>query len=218
MYILDVDKYHKDVLQYNNIYYDYVIYCSGETKKTIFMKDLNFLIPKFLYQSLSFRKYIYFNSLSIFEGNYNEFIGCESDLKPISIYGKTKSLFKNFSIGKSDIINLYPASFYSGNGRSSIEKFENLFNKFFFLRLLKFPGLISYVPIIDIYSSIYIIIRDDISKDVFISKYFRLSDFSYKYSFSLFFVRKVILKFNLLRLNYISYLLKTLFLRVKYEK
>lgn len=130
--------------------FDVCIYASGETVDVEKMFFLNFMFPSNIFDIVAQKnkKFVYLSSLAVFAGNLSDVITNKSDRKPIDTYGFTKNRLDEYIKNENsqiDTICIYPASFYSGNGRSSIEKFNNFRNRISFLKYISFPGVLSYI-------------------------------------------------------------------------
>lgn len=134
--------------------YSAIIYISGETRDEDFMHLLNFRFPSEL-ADISSRyeiTLIYLSSLAVFAGGFEDVVAPGDQPVPIDNYGYTKALMDQYvsklkrEASKVKIKALFPASFYHGSGRSSIEKYERFSNKHhLFFKLFGFSGCLSYV-------------------------------------------------------------------------
>lgn len=133
--------------------YDAVIYISGETRDELCMHLLNFRLPSILIDHIRGQQvhFIYLSSLAVFAGNESDQITVNSPFSALDNYGETKILLERYRerfvsnnlLPKISVI--YPASFFSGSGNSSIEKFLHFKSKYSLLRLFTFHGSLSFI-------------------------------------------------------------------------
>jgi hypothetical protein len=134
--------------------YEVIIYISGETRDPDYMHLLNFRFPSELIDEACSHNisFIYLSSLSIYGGCFDDLITCNSQVAPIDTYGFTKSLLDLY-VAKLKINDknlkiktILPASIYPSRGRSPIEKFEFLKERYScFFKFLSFQGCLSYI-------------------------------------------------------------------------
>lgn len=146
----DLNYYFEDIKNKVSNDTKYILYVSGETRDEKKMELLNYELPKNIIE-FSINKnirFIYLSSLAVFVNNYDTVVNINSERIPADKYGHTKNHLDLFVKGlNNDNINIiYPASFYSGNGRSSIEKITKIFLKYpLIFKFFVFPGSMSYI-------------------------------------------------------------------------
>ena len=210
-----------------------IIYISGEVRKVDKMDFLNFELPKKLLDlCLDYNVgLIYLSTLSVFGFNLEDVIKLNSKRSPIDSYGITKNKFDSL-VEKTRVENpnvrisgIYPASFYSGNGRSSIEKYSNIILRYSYIfKYIILPGSLTYIERKEVINKIVILLKSGPEKDYILSNTIQLSEISKKNfgtnSIQLKVVRIPLLFFNILSI-FISkkniILLKMLFRGSKYE-
>lgn len=148
-----------------------VLFVSGETRDEKYMELMNYDYPKsiFLWAVKNNLRFIYLSSLSVFSNNnVDSEITHKSVRRTIDEYGRTKNMFDNYVIHRVNNCNdvyfsaLMPASFYSGNGRSSIEKAKEFMLRYpFVFKNFVFPGSMSFVSIQTLYDEIFAEIHSD---------------------------------------------------------
>lgn len=163
----------------NKISFDVCIYASGETLDIEKMFFLNFLFPSNIFDIVvqKNKKFIYLSSLAVFAGNLSDTVTNKSDRKPIDTYGFTKNRLDEYIKSENsqiEVVGIYPASFYSGNGRSSIEKFDNLRNKISFLKYISFSGELSYITRDELINEIIKTIEQKGSREILMVNHKRL--------------------------------------------
>ncbi|WNC69654.1 NAD-dependent epimerase/dehydratase family protein [Thalassotalea nanhaiensis] len=162
-----------------------MLYISGETRHLNKMNQLNIELPSMLLDLCEQHgcNFLYLSSLAVFGWVVNDICNLNSSRNFICEYGRTKNAFDTIVKSKScentiQVGGVYPASIYSNNGRSAIDKFERLFNKIPLLKCFKFQGNISYIERkILIEKLIYKIKHSDYSDEI-LSNHKTLSDFS----------------------------------------
>lgn len=162
--------------------YDSVVFISGETRDDLCMHFLNFRLPSILLNHISGRQthFVYLSSLAVFAGNESDLITVNSPFLPLDNYGETKILFERFreSFIKSHklplISAIYPASFFSGSGSSSIEKFQRIKSRHWFLRIFKFNGSLSFIHRDKLALEIHNILKNNTPKKVILAENFSL--------------------------------------------
>lgn len=167
---------------------DFCFYISGETREPSRMSLLNIDFPKQIASICSDKhiKFVYLSSLAVWAGVNQLKVNLSTSHLAIDNYGKTKSRFdcwirKNRCNNKDGLTAyiVYPASFYSGNGRSAIEKLEAGFYKFkLIFRYLGFSGSLSYIDINDIYRVLRGFALGEYQRDVLLSNSKSVEDIS----------------------------------------
>jgi len=169
-----------------------IVYISGETRNKEFMGLLNFELPSIL-ADISCQNnmgFVYLSSLAVFAGCVEDLITVKSEFKPIDDYGKTKALFDHH-ISKlekiypgSRVKTIFPASFYSKSGRSSIEKFgfyKQKFSKIF--NIVSLQGCLSYVDRDDVIDKIVVSLKREDYRAEIMAKHYELKDENSKFTF-----------------------------------
>lgn len=175
--------------------YDVVIFTGGETRKEEVMEDFNFEYPSHIVDKCIKlnKRFVYLSTLSVFGYPDTDVVSIGSRRSPFNLYGETKNKFDEYVAKVAEENNyfnytaIYPASFKSSNGRSSVERIEKIFNKFPFLKLFSFSGFMTYVSVFDVYKQVLISINDEEGSDsyVLMADEFHLKDLSYKFSIKL---------------------------------
>lgn len=163
---------------------DAVLYISGETRDVYAMYALNFWLPtQFLDFAVKRRlKFVYLSSLAVWAGNVSDSISLISQRQPMDTYGYTKWAFDHYvrAVREADpechVSGLYPDSFYSGNGRSSIETYKKLIKKWRFLKYLRFSGCLSYAPVEKIIDGICAALASKVGYDQMIADCMLIKD------------------------------------------
>jgi nucleoside-diphosphate-sugar epimerase len=163
-----------------------IIFVSGETRNDEKMLLLNVDYPKSIMNwcSLNNTRFVYLSSLAVFVNNNDDaFITINSSRKPNDEYGKTKDAFdnyvKNCTLNSGELLfsALLPASFYSGNGRSSVEKMEKIMKRYpVVFKNVEFPGSMSYICVSRLYDEIISVISYEGSQFRIVSSELSLSD------------------------------------------
>ncbi|WP_126455386.1 NAD-dependent epimerase/dehydratase family protein [Sulfuriflexus mobilis] len=162
--------------------YDALLFISGESRNELIMNTLNFDFPKRLLDVsvANGLDFVYLSSLAVFSGVVDDHIGLDSPRSPIDLYGKSKNDFDTYvaylreSEGAS-IRGIYPASFYSRNGRSSLERYLKVINDYgFFLKRISFPGELSYIDRDELIEGILDVCKSNGSLDVILSNHVSL--------------------------------------------
>jgi nucleoside-diphosphate-sugar epimerase len=164
--------------------YDAVVYISGETRDELYMHFLNFRLPSILLERISGLQthFIYLSSLAVFAGNKSDKITVNSPFLPLDNYGETKVLFERFreffannhSLPKVSAI--YPASFLSGSGSSSVEKFQSIRSRYVFLQIFKLNGALSFIHRDSLAHEIQDILTINLPKKVILAENYMLAN------------------------------------------
>lgn len=210
-----------------------IVYISGEVRNVDKMDLLNFELPKKLLNLCVNHRvgFIYLSTLTVFGFNLEDVVKLNSERSPIDSYGISKNKFDNLVVKTRSqnpnvrISGIYPASFYSGNGRSSIEKYSNIILRYSYIfKYIILPGSLTYIERKEVINKIVILLKSGPEKDYILSNTIQLSEISKKTfgttSIQLRVVRIPLLFFNILSI-FISkkntILLKMLFRGSKYE-
>lgn len=163
--------------------YSNVLYVSGETRDELCMFFLNFKLPSILMERIRGLKihFVYLSSLAVFAGNQCDLVNTGTPFAALDNYGQTKILLECYreryvSDNKLPIVSvIYPASFFSGSGTSSIEQFNAIKSKHLFLKLLKFHGSLSYIRRETLVDEIIDVVNKGASKRIILSENYSLA-------------------------------------------
>lgn len=160
-----------------------VIFIGGETLKNSAMYKKNYEEVKIIFDQCARNNIymLYLSSLSVFGWSSSDTITTETPRNPLDVYGLSKNRFDKYVMESkyNNFCSLMPASIKSGKGRSSVEKMRSLYDKFYFLKLLRFSGCLSYVERETLVEKIVEYAQNKKQGFYIVSNHCNMSNFSY---------------------------------------
>ena len=164
--------------------YDSIVFVSGETRNKKYMELLNYEFPSHILglAHVGNVPFVYLSSLAVFAGCYEDRVSVKTPLNSLDKYGYSKAKFDKYvrefrRDEKNAVIGaLYPASFYSGSGRSSIEKYDRIINRFgLIFKFVGFNGCLSYIDRRALLDELVSTVEKKDYKDRILARHYHLS-------------------------------------------